>query len=309
MFYNLFSRKVLVSALAITMLIAVGYAVYKAYRWYPFWVASKPNVDETHCHYVSTLGLQKACQKLANCYYLQPEQLPDFEAPEHDFVLVTGYSDATLPLDYKDKVAEILASRHLVKWYAQNLEFANEKMQQLPIGLDYHLVIKNPRMKAGPVQSPLKQEEFIDNLSRKPFYEREYKIYCNFAHAIRGRYGFKDRADAISQVSHDLLAVEGNFLPRMLSWANMVQYAFVLSPLGNGLDCHRTWEALVLGSIPIVKSGPLDPLYANLPVLIVQEWSDITPELLEETINRFRKKRFDYSKLTLEYWTRNFVQP
>lgn len=308
MFYNSFSKKISLYALAITMLIAAGYAVYRAYRWYPFWIASKPNVDETHCRYVSTLGLQKSCHKLANCYYLQPEQLPDFEVPQHDFVLVTGYSDATLPVDYSDKVEEILASKYLMKWYSQNLETASEKMQQLPIGLDYHLVIKNPRMKAGPVQSPVKQEECIDSLSRKPFYERELKIYCNFAHAIRGRYGFKDRADAISQVPHGLLAVEGNFVPRMQSWNTMVQYAFVLSPLGNGLDCHRTWEALVLGTIPIVKSGPLDPLYADLPVLIVKEWSDITPELLEETIQRFKDIQFDYNKLTLEYWTRNFAQ-
>lgn len=309
MLTNLLRRKKLLYILVLTSFIFFGYSLYKVYRWYPFWVASKPYVDETHCRYVSTLGLQKSCYNLPNCYYLLPEQLPDFVVPQHDFVLVTGYSDATIPLDYRGKAEEILGSKHLIKWYAQNLEYTNEKLFHLPIGLDYHLVIKNPRMKAGPVQSPVKQEAFIDNLSRKSFYEREHKIYCNFAHAIRGRYGFKDRADAISQVPHDLLVVEGNFVPRMQSWTNMVRYSFVLSPLGNGLDCHRTWEALVLGSIPIVKSGPLDPLYSNLPVLIVQEWSDITPELLEETINSFKDKKFDYSKLTLEHWSRNFSRP
>ncbi|CAF4378106.1 unnamed protein product, partial [Adineta steineri] len=30
------------------------------------------------------------------------------------------------------------------------------------------------------------------------------------------------------------------------------QYPFWLSPRGNGLDCHRTWEALYLDTIPIV---------------------------------------------------------
>lgn len=308
MFTNLFYRKRVLYTLAIVLLVVAGFIGYRVYRLYPFWIASKSSVDETHCRYVSTLGLQKSCNNIANCYYLQPEQLPAFVVPPHDFILVTGYSDATLPLDYREKTEEVLSNKHLLKWYAQNLELANEKMQHLPIGLDYHLVIKNPRMKAGPVQSPVMQETFIDNLARKPFYERQYKIYCNFAHAIRGRYGFKDRADAISQVPHALLHVEGNFVPRMESWANMVQYAFVLSPQGNGLDCHRTWEALVLGTIPIVKSGPLDPLYADLPVLIVKEWSDITPKLLEETIQHFKGKQFDYSKLTLEYWVSNFAQ-
>ena len=32
----------------------------------------------------------------------------------------------------------------------------------------------------------------------------------------------------------------------------MIKYTFILSPAGIGLDCHRTWEALCLGCIPIV---------------------------------------------------------
>ena len=36
-------------------------------------------------------------------------------------------------------------------------------------------------------------------------------------------------------------------------WLQHAHFAFVASPSGNGLDCHRTWEALLLRSIPIVK--------------------------------------------------------
>jgi hypothetical protein len=75
-----------------------------------------------------------------------------------------------------------------------------------------------------------------------------------------------------------------------------------VSPHGNGLDCHRTWEALALGCIVIVKTSGLDPLHIGLPVLIVKEWSEICKELLEETIQKFQKKPFNYSKMTLDYW-------
>ena len=34
--------------------------------------------------------------------------------------------------------------------------------------------------------------------------------------------------------------------------STMAEYAFVLSPLGNGYDCFRTWEIFAMGSIPIV---------------------------------------------------------
>ena len=73
-----------------------------------------------------------------------------------------------------------------------------------------------------------------------------------------------------------------------------------------GLDCHRTWEALFLGCIPIVKTSPIDSLFEDLPVLIVKDWSDVTPKLLENTMKEFKKKEkngaFDYKKLTLKYW-------
>jgi hypothetical protein len=82
----------------------------------------------------------------------------------------------------------------------------------------------------------------------------------------------------------------------------MTKYAFVLSPHGNGLDCHRTWEALILGCIPIVKRSLLDSLYEDLPVLIVYNWFNVNESLLNSTIKKFKSKVFNYNKLKLEYW-------
>ena len=31
--------------------------------------------------------------------------------------------------------------------------------------------------------------------------------------------------------------------------------------LGNGIDCHRTWEAVMLGNVAVVQSSPLNELY------------------------------------------------
>ena len=60
---------------------------------------------------------------------------------------------------------------------------------------------------------------------------------------------------------------------------------FVISPPGNGPDCHRTWEAMYLGAIPIVlrKSWPFAHL--ELPVLIVDTWDQI-PEETERYVHK-----------------------
>ena len=68
------------------------------------------------------------------------------------------------------------------------------------------------------------------------------------------------------------------------------------------MDCHRTWEALCLGSIPILKAPNFKSLFEDLPVLIVNNWSEVTEDLLNITIINFKSKLFNYEKLTLEYW-------
>ena len=57
---------------------------------------------------------------------------------------------------------------------------------------------------------------------------------------------------------------------------------YTLSPRGFGEDCHRFYEAIYLDSIPIVKrtNTVFDKLYNVFPCLIVNDWSEVTEELL-----------------------------
>lgn len=82
----------------------------------------------------------------------------------------------------------------------------------------------------------------------------------------------------------------------------MADYKFIASPDGAGVDCHRTWEALFLNRIPIIKNKyPLKRLYDNMPVLFVNEWSD----LVDMDLDKIYKKMsgtMDKKYLTQEYW-------
>ena len=53
------------------------------------------------------------------------------------------------------------------------------------------------------------------------------------------------------------------------------QSKFVLSPPGNGPDCHRTWESLYLGAVPIVHESAWPFKEFNLPVAQVNDWNEI----------------------------------
>ena len=77
---------------------------------------------------------------------------------------------------------------------------------------------------------------------------------------------------------------------------------FVISPHGHGLDCYRTWEALLVNTIPIVKTSSLDALYTDLPVMIVKNWSEVTKEFLEEQYSIIKNKSYKLEKLYFNYW-------
>jgi hypothetical protein len=151
--------------------------------------------------------------------------------------------------------------------------------------------------------SPDEQENTLENIKNnsKLFYERIIKCYSNFHFFMETKYGY-DRKDAINEIDKELIFYETNKISRKETWLNQCNYSFVISPHGNGLDCHRTWEALCLGSIPIVKKSNISDLFDDLPVLIIDNWFDIKEDLLIKTIHDFKNKQFNYDKLLLKYW-------
>jgi len=225
----------------------------------------------------------------------------------HDFVLVSGDSDMSTPTEAlkPTEIKTLMNNKHLSKWFAQNMLPCNHpKVVQMPIGLDYHSISNNPmcewKMHDEEIK-PVLQEKILLELREKmkPFHERIPLIYVNFT-PTKDRFG--QRKQSMFQIPRNLLAVNLTNTKRTNNWKNITQYSFVLSPFGMGMDCHRTWEALCLGAIPIVKTNVFKSMFDDLPVLIVNDWREITHKLLDETIQLFKAKEFKYEKLTLQYW-------
>lgn len=81
---------------------------------------------------------------------------------------------------------------------------------------------------------------------------------------------------------------------------------FVLCPRGNGIDTHRLWETLYMGSIPVVKYESSHENFLDLPILFLENWQYLSPKFLEEKFEEFSSKEWNYEKLKLSYWE-NFI--
>ena len=231
--------------------------------------------------------------------YVCGSAIPHFRTmmPQFPFILVTGDCDETMPDDVMNDFEIFISNPNLLHWFSQNMIVNHPKVTRIPIGLDYHTMATRDIW--GPITSEENQERLLKKIREKGK-ERKLMCYANFQFQMNTKHGY-DRKDALS-VPAELVYYEPNHVPRLKTWMNQIQYAFVISPHGGGYDCHRLWEALVLGCIPIVKTSPIDPLYEGLPVLIVKEWSDVTEELLKTIEFEFKDKEFNLDKLKLHYW-------
>jgi hypothetical protein len=94
--------------------------------------------------------------------------------------------------------------------------------------------------------------------------------------------------------------INGSEFDRYLE--NLYTHKFVVCPEGNGMDTHRTWECLYLGTIPIEKRNINNQFYADLPILLVDDWEEVTEEFLEAAFPMFKTQTWNMKKLTFEYW-------
>lgn len=292
-------------------------------------------MDETNCIFVSSRGLLKSCERhnsipnsssrhidsnildnlkdydvLHICSWLSLSIFMTNFAPKIDkkVIIVTNDSDFDSPIFEKpvgkgdeinkEAIYDFLNSEYCVHWFTQNCTLKHPKVTPIPIGMDYHTISF-----AVPC---VNQELILYNIYERsqPFHNRIPKCYGNFHFNMDGKYYTSDRYDCFNNVEKNLVDYEENMVNRDRTWLNQTKYAFVLSPAGGGYDCHRTWEALLLGCIPIVKrfNIPLEEIYDDLPVLIVDKWSDINEDLLIKTIDNFKNRTFKTEKLTLKYW-------
>ena len=188
--------------------------------------------------------------------------LDSVQAP---FVLVTTDGDRSVPSQLRaTTVDRLLAHPMLTRWYTQNCDGTrpHPKLQPIPIGLDLHTgVIPDERMM------------LLQHLQAQaaPWRNRPAQVSID---ALGNTH--PERVRMLAMLEHaPHMRVSRTRLPFAQAMQNYAACQFAMSPRGNGWDCHRTWELLLLGTVPIVRSGPLDSLYNGLPVMIVADWDAV----------------------------------
>lgn len=226
--------------------------------------------------------------KEGSLLFVKTDFLADFFQNIHpqipsNYILLTHNSDLPIP----GKYSAFLEDPKIIAWIGQNVEnYSHPKLHPIPIG------IANRCWEHG-------NTDVLDKMKKiASATERKILLYMNFKSATYP----EERAPLYRQFKNKKFCTVGK-QKKFTNYLNDLSISkFVLCPRGNGLDTHRTWEALLMGAIPIVRSSTLDPLYDELPVLIVREWNEVTPELLKKKWRELSSMKSNSAKLSIDYW-------
>ncbi len=244
--------------------------------------------------------------------------LPHLTAP---IVLVSGCDTVTTRVSGYENLLE---SENILHWFLQNFELDRNltgRVTKLPLGLNFHKLEpggSNTSIDMGLPSRPGNQQLTLRAIrdTIPPLTERPPRVYANF-HLNMDTFLRSDETKKRQRARKEALQAlrerpwmlfEPWQTPRNMVWNRYREVTFEASPHGNGLDCHRTWEALLLKTIPIVKTSPLDSMYDGLPVVIIDDWREIDQSKLDAWQSQY-ENAFDgpiaetfYSR----YWIERF---
>jgi glycosyltransferase involved in cell wall biosynthesis len=98
--------------------------------------------------------------------------------------------------------------------------------------------------------------------------------------------------------------IENVLMESSVYFRELPNYKFVISPEGNGIDCHRHYEALMAGCIPIVEDRDnIREKYKGCPILYTKDYSEITESYLNEKYNEMIHTTYDFSRLLMSTYS------
>lgn len=241
--------------------------------------------------------------KEGNVIFISTDNVGKFFKKYHSqikvrYIVVTHNSDYPINQNY----ARYLDDDKIIAWFGINVEnYTHPKLHPIPIGIGNKHSTLGAYLPHGNTKLIDKK---IKDLGR---WKKSILLYMNFQVGTN----FNERSVVAQRFMNEpycfyskpkgsggcfVESAQSKFLDEL------AQSKFVLSPRGNGLDCHRTWEALLMGAYPIVKTSTLDSLYDDLPVVIINDWNEVTQDFLEKKYAQMQSMQFQMEKAYIGYW-------
>ena len=171
-----------------------------------------------------------------------------------------------------------------MRWYAQNANTPHEKLESIPLG------IANRRWPHGDI-------DLIESTKAK-MTDKKHLVYMNFDI----KTNVSDRSVVYDIFKDKDCVLKGEKKPFKDYLSDLSISKYCISPPGAGIDCHRIWESIAIGTIPIVERCHNVSFHAKMPIMIIDDWDTVTKEELEHKYDFYNSIMYDKAPLYLDYW-------
>jgi hypothetical protein len=305
--------------------------IFEMDRHYPvFGVHRDDLADRIH-----VMGERHHLETFFSLVYPQLEK--EYDKTGKGIILHTGGADQSMRADICGN--RILSARAIVRWVVeQNVDEAirkHPKVVQLPIGLcfrettlgagkELRLAISesqpayaNSKLNIGdPVASGMvdfskylasKALNFSDWKRQQPLAwsaRRDRVLLCWTERGNRVKFSSwaKDNCSYCDICNRSIHASYNHYD----LWQEYRRYKFVLSPFGNGPDCFRTSEILLMGAIPIIEffEGAYAYRDAGFKTIHIHKPEDLNEANFSRWQHEMTSGNDNITGLTREYWNR-----
>lgn len=202
-------------------------------------------------------------------------------------VIISGHSDFGID----DSHVELFSPQ---LWYTVNKQTSNSSVCSIPLGITNN----TNESDVHPVYGDL--DSMIEVMSQP--IEKKNLVYMNFN---IGTYA-QERQVIWNSFNSKKWVTIGNIVNTIAGRTTFLKdikaHHFVLCPRGNGVDTHRLWETLYMGSIPIVKRNVAYEEFYDLPICFIDDWTEINEDFLEREKIRINSNSYCLDKLKISYW-------
>lgn len=223
------------------------------------------------------------------------------------------YLDTIKPICSKIRldIEKLLSSDYLIKWFCKNPSIIHFKIRPFMLGPKWQW--KTTRFYGEDKCYMLDVYNKYCLTPETKFYNKELKknlLYFNFTTQTTNNPLYNCHKNIRRDVKSALLKkfkwIENQEFEEYIK--TLQKYKFCICPPGRGIDTHRCWEALMVGTIPIVLSSPLNSLYINLPVLVLENLSIITEEYLNIEYSNLINQKYKFERLYSHFWKNELLK-
>ena len=224
-------------------------------------------------------------------------------------VVVSGGHDSTFPYQWDSRYAqpssaeaealiESVRESGITRWYAENLTSYDPIFSPIAGGI---------------LPSPWRESVRLVRTKPRRLPTKKL-VFC--AHRDKGGQRANPQFDVRRDVTalaegpwKDFAHVPDDYLSISEFRQELRSHPYTLCVEGGGIDpSPKAFEALIHGSIPIIRESPLADAYRHFPVLVVNDWAPdvLTEQFLLAHLQQVRSEWPDWfdviDRLKLDYW-------